>query len=164
MVQKLTQNSISLFEPLFSKPFRFSIFANRTVSLWFFDSVNFIKGVTNLTGIFSLIYSPYRQGVFKSIFSLGNKFKVFWVNTFSISTNMVNNKIVLYLVSKYIVRDTMRFASFLSKIEKPVSVFIQVSLPKMAFSNQFPRLIKSIKFIFCVVFHRVHYTPYKLYV
>lgn len=158
MEQNLTFHRVGFSKPLFSKPFGFFIFTDRTISLL---SINSIKWMTTFTGCFRAVYSRNRVAVFKRVLRLRHQAEVFYFNAMSVFTNMVYNHFFWDCPIVEEVRNPMRSTILLSKVKKPISILIKGSVPKPTFPNLIPLLVKSLSFLFGVVFHIVQYTPYR---
>lgn len=156
MEQSLALNKICFGQPFFSKSLGLFTFANRAVSLL---TVKPIVWVSKFTGSLSLIYSTDRLAIFHSIFKFCNRFKMGRLNTISISTNVIYNKIVWYSSILEVVCNSMRPSILFSKVKRSISILVEMAVPEFAFSNLFPKTIKSILFLFGIVFHIGHYTP-----
>lgn len=160
MVSRLTFNFISLCQPFLLEPFRLGILANRTVPLFFNRSVNLIKYMTILTSLLGFIYSTDRLGVFHSVLQGCYLSQMLRINTVPITTGMVYDHTIRNLTEKCVVSNPMRSSRFSSKVERAITIFIEVASPKNAITLFRGKISKPLIFPYCKYFHVGNCTPY----
>lgn len=152
MVFKLTLNKISFFSPFLLKSFGLFIFTNRAISLF---SILFVKLMSVLAEYFVSVYRAYRKRIFESILLLSNTSKMLWINTFSISTEMIYDHTIWYTSIRKIIGHPMSTSILFHKKEFAISVSINIFRPYKTFANN---LIIRLKSLF-IYFHIGDYTP-----
>lgn len=153
MVPTLTSNLISLNTPFLTETFGFFVATNRAIALL---AVLFIKRVSEITSHLFLINGTGRIRIFEYVLLGGNKSKMFCINTIPILANMVNHKSFWNRAIFHKVRHAMSTAAFLSKIEMPVTVPIQVPYPKLTSIFKDPICLKPLCFLIGNSFHVAH--------
>lgn len=154
MVQKLTQNRISLFFPLFTQSLCFGCLTYRTVSLF---TVLSIKNVSFRAGSLAFINSSNRQRVGHTVFKPCYLSKVLWIYTATIPAYVVNNHTFFYISILDKVCNSMGSPVFLNKVKSTVSVFIKSILPTMTSANLLPKSVKSFNVLIDICIHIEHY-------
>ena len=157
MVSALTFRPVGLFLPLLRKSDPLGVPTHRTIPLF---SIFSIKGMSHFTHNLFLVDRSNRIRVLKGVFLHRYNPKMIYGNATSILTKMINNHTIRYTSFMSKVRNSMSPSSFLSKIERTISIFVERALPEFTFSYPCPFRIESICLFFSQMFHVTNDTPY----
>lgn len=162
MDQRLTQYLIGFFSPLFLKPLRFLILADRAYSLCFSRLLVrpfFIERMPSKASSFLPIKCRNTVAIFNSINTRRNDSQMRYFDTVPIFTDVVDNHSFSDRAVFYVKSNTVCPSCLLTKIKRTIPISIKGFLPQLASIFFHTARIESFYFVFSSIVHATHITP-----